>query len=193
MTDVQGGVDRLEKEWVRILEDSICAAFKKNINNKDEIKNIFLNTSTALLGGDPTEIITQIQTENVMEKFNVDKQPTIAKAIQHSIVKTAKEIIKQHEHSMLEFASHYVEKSIGQYFDHIKSQIKQLNSEIKDADVKTKKNLQFELAKKQRILQKRDFTEVYEEFKKMSTSPIEGTDLKTILKVLEIRGSKKMK
>jgi hypothetical protein len=113
MTDVQGGVDRLEKEWVRILEDSICAAFKKNINNKDEIKNIFLNTSTALLGGDPKEIITQIQTENVMEKFNVDKQPTIAKAIQHSIVSTAKEIIKQHEHSMLEFASHYVEQSIG--------------------------------------------------------------------------------
>ena len=29
MTDVQGGVDRLEKEWIRILEDSICAAFKK--------------------------------------------------------------------------------------------------------------------------------------------------------------------
>jgi hypothetical protein len=68
-----------------------------------------------------------------------------------------------------------------------------LNSGIKDADVKTKKNLQIELAKKQRILQKRDFTEVYEEFKKMSSSPIEGTDLKTILKVLEIRGSKKMK
>ena len=191
MTDVQGGVDRLEKELLRILEDNMCSAFKKHINNKDEIKTIFLNTSIALLGGDPIEIITQIQTENVMDKFNVDKQPTIKKAIQHSIVTTAKQITKDHEYSMLEVASRYVEKTIRDYFNHIKQEIKQMNDDIKKSDVQTKKMLQIEMAKKQHILQNRDFSELYDKIKNNSTSPIEGTDLKTILKVLKIRGNKK--
>jgi len=186
MTDVQGGVDLLEREWSRILQDGICSAFKTHITNDTKISDIFSTTSTALLGGDPKQVITQLQTENIMEKLNVEKQPKIQRAIKRAIVKTATELVNDHQRSMTETAAFYVNRIVENYFDDIQTKINTLRVKP-NLDENTRK----ELAKNILILKTRNLDEVYQTFRAMKKSPIEGTDLATILRVLESRGVKK--
>jgi hypothetical protein len=194
MTNIQGGVDFLEREWSRIVEENICKSFNKYLVNNDNVKTIFLKTSTAVLQNDPKKVITDINTENIVDKFNIDKQPTIKNAIKKMIKKTSIEIINEREKSMREIAVVYVDGIINNYFFTIRQNIKELSERIKKnkyTNEDEKKRIESEINHKKEILKKKNIIEIRRKFIEMQESnqksPVDGTDLKNILIVLNAR------
>lgn len=199
MTDTQGGVDLLEREFSRILADNFGYYFDRHINNYENLQDIFLNTSTALLGGNPKDIIMKLQTENIMEKFNINKQPQIKRAIKNSIISKSAEISKKHQQMMMENAMLFVDKKINNYFENLKTEIKTLNATLKHtSDTKIRINIQKEIAQKASIVNRRDITEVQNTLDKISKEApdkldtlVKNTNWQSIFKALSLRYSKK--